>query len=94
MFYVNHPYMNIVVQNVTMSGQTANTSAAIAYITRGNQFNITDSTVTDFVASETTFLYSSSPNLRINILRTTVTCNTSYNYESVLAQLLAGNYNY
>lgn len=77
-FYVNHAAVNVIVNNVQISSPTAGQSGGVAYIESANQFNISNSYFHDFYAPETTCLYSSSPNLEINIISTEITCNTSY----------------
>eukprot|EP00347_Sterkiella_histriomuscorum_P016469 403353061 len=93
-FYVNHPAITIVVENVKMDGTTASKSGGIAYISQAKVFNITNSEATNFKAPETTFLYSQSSNIKINIISSVVTCNTNYAPLEAYEQVLGNNLTY
>ncbi|CDW79966.1 UNKNOWN [Stylonychia lemnae] len=87
LLYVNHPAITIVIQNVKMTGQEATISGGIAYITRGKILNITNSEATNFKAPNSQFLFSSSPDMQINIINSQVTCNTFYDHQVAIDQL-------
>ncbi|TNV88247.1 hypothetical protein FGO68_gene13755 [Halteria grandinella] len=85
-FYLNQPYMKILLKSVTIQYPKA-TVAAVARIDSGLSFSLENVIIQNVAATESAILYSQSPKFTLSIASSTITCDTLYSSDDQIAPL-------
>lgn len=81
---MNQPKITIHLINSMISNAVASDTASVVYVQSGSGFILERSKVKDIFAPKSTVLFSTSTQLRLQVIQSTLTCNSLYKSTAVI----------